>query len=81
MAGKSKRKTFDEAMKELEAIVGELESGELGLEEAIRRYESGVAVLKECHRMLGEAGKKIEILTKDEDGNLRAAPGGALEKS
>lgn len=71
---KKKKKNFEDAFAELEEIAGELESGELPLDEAIEKYEKGVGALKECYRILGEAEKKIEILVKDVDGALAAEP-------
>jgi exodeoxyribonuclease VII small subunit len=67
---KVKRKTaediescFEESLAELETIVGELESGELGLEQALARYEQGIAHLKQCHGQLQRATRKIELLS------------------
>ena len=65
---------FEELMTGLEKIAGELESGELGLEGAIARYEAGVKMYRQCHRILVDAEKKVEILTRDRNGELRSAP-------
>lgn len=43
-------------------IVGQLESGRLGLEQALERYEAGVRHLKHCHQALRQAERKIELL-------------------
>lgn len=62
--------TFEDSLIELEKIVGELESGKLGLSEALARYEEGVKHLKRCQRLLEMAERKIEILSGvDADGN------------
>jgi exodeoxyribonuclease VII small subunit len=55
--------TFEECLRELEAIVGELESGKLGLAESLARYEQGVQNLKSCHGLLERAERRIEILS------------------
>ncbi|WP_425397598.1 exodeoxyribonuclease VII small subunit [Aeoliella sp.] len=55
--------SFEQALAELETIVGDLESGELGLSEALERYESGIAHLKQCHAQLQQATRKIELLS------------------
>ena len=54
--------TFEEALEELEAIVHELEEGEIGLNEALARYEHGVKLLRQCYDLLERAERKIELL-------------------
>jgi exodeoxyribonuclease VII small subunit len=62
--------TFETALLELEGIVHQLEDGELGLEEALARYEQGVALLKHCYGVLQRSERKIELLSGvDADGN------------
>ena len=55
---------FEKALGELERIVGELEAGELSLDEALKRYEEGVKLSRACTKKLIEAEKKIEVLTR-----------------
>ncbi|MCI9628265.1 MAG: exodeoxyribonuclease VII small subunit [Eggerthellaceae bacterium] len=54
--------TFREAMGQLEQIVGQLESGELELEESLERYALGVALLSSLQRRLKGAEQKVEVL-------------------
>lgn len=54
--------SFEEALGQLEAIVHELEEGEIGLNEALARYEQGVKLLRQCYDLLERAERKIEIL-------------------
>ena len=54
---------FEKALSELEKIVEQLESGELALDEALKRYEEGVKLSRICTKKLTEAEKKIEVLT------------------
>ena len=62
--------TFEESLGELEKIVAELESGKLGLSDALARYEEGVKHLKGCQQLLEHAERKIELLSGvDADGN------------
>lgn len=62
--------SFEESLEELEKIVAELESGTLGLSDALARYEEGVKHLKGCQRLLEMAERKIELLSGvDADGN------------
>ncbi len=55
--------SFEEALGELERIVRELEDGSLGLEEAMTRYEQGVALLRRCQGQLRQAEQRILLLT------------------
>jgi exodeoxyribonuclease VII small subunit len=66
---------FEESLAELEAIVGDLEGGELGLSDALARYEEGVRRLKQCHAQLQAAERRIELLSGvDADGNPVTTP-------
>jgi exodeoxyribonuclease VII small subunit len=67
--------TFEESLDELEKIVAELESGKLGLSDALARYEHGVKHLKACQQLLERAERKIELLSGvDADGNPVTQP-------
>ena len=55
---------FETALKKLESIVGNLEGGELSLEQSLEAYEEGVNALKQCYALLKQAEGKIELLTK-----------------
>lgn len=66
----SKEKSFEESLGELEKIASNLESGELGLDEAIAEFEKGIKLSKECSQKLDEAEKKINILVQNENGEL-----------
>ncbi|MDD7368948.1 MAG: exodeoxyribonuclease VII small subunit [Berryella intestinalis] len=58
-----------EAMAELDAIVGMLESNTLELEESLVRYERGVALLRALKGRLGEAQQKVEVLMGELSGD------------
>jgi exodeoxyribonuclease VII small subunit len=67
--------SFEESLEELERIVAELESGKLGLSDALERYEQGVKHLKGCQQLLERAERKIELLSGvDADGNPVTQP-------
>ena len=68
------KQTFENAMKRLEAIVQDLESGDLTLDEAMKKFQEGVKLSRLCSQRLDETEKKVSILLKDEDGNTRAEP-------
>jgi len=61
--------TFEQSLAELDRIVRELEDGQLGLEDALSRYESGVGLIKRCHAQLQAVEQRILQLTGiDADG-------------
>ena len=62
---------FEKALENLEKIVEAMESGELTLDQALKKYEEGVGLVRACQSKLTEAEKKIEILTKTLDGALK----------
>src|SRR6056297_1606366 len=51
--------SFEEAMRELETVVGRLESGDVPLEDSIRLYERGAALKAHCQKKLAEAEEKV----------------------
>lgn len=57
------QESFEESLAELETIVSDLEGGDLGLAEALERYEEGVGRLKSCHAQLEKAERRIELLS------------------
>jgi exodeoxyribonuclease VII small subunit len=66
---------FEDSLAELESIVAELESGKLGLSDALARYEQGVKHLKACQQLLARAERRIELLSGvDADGNPITEP-------
>ena len=65
-------KDFESASAELEAIVRQMEDGDLSLERAMELYERGVQLSRFCHAKLEEAERRLEIL--NERGEIRPAP-------
>ena len=55
---------LEKSLDELEALLKELESGELTLEAALAHFERGVKLTRQCQRALQEAEQKVEILLK-----------------
>lgn len=60
---------FEKSMSELEKIVEGLESGDLPLEEALKKFEEGVTLSRSLGDQLKVAENKIEVLTKDLKGD------------
>lgn len=54
---------FEEAMRELEKIVRDLESGQVKLDDAVKAYERGAALKQHCESKLKEARTKVEKIT------------------
>lgn len=68
------KKSFEEAMNELEEIVEKLENGELSLEKSLEYFQKGVELSKFCSKRLDEIERKITVLLEDENGDLTEAP-------
>ncbi len=58
-------KNFEESIKRLEEIVRALESGEIGLDESLKLYEEGIALVRVCNQKLEDAEQKIRILEEN----------------
>jgi len=69
-----KELNFEKALKDLEETVGKLEQGDLSLDESLKLFEKGVKLAKFLRKELEKAEKKVEILLKDEEGNVSAEP-------
>ena len=65
--------SFEEALKELERIVGRLESGEAALQEAIDLYERGDQLRRQCAARLDAAQARIEAIRLDAEGRPSGA--------
>ena len=62
------KKTFEQAMKRLEKIVSDLESGDLSLENSLEFFEEGMNLVKFCSEKLEEAEHKVTMLVKESEG-------------
>lgn len=58
--------SFEEAMTRLEAVVRALEEGKCSLDESMKLYEEGVALVRRCSAELREAKQKITVLSSEE---------------
>jgi len=61
---------FEESLKRLEEIVETLEQGSVSLDEAMKMYEEGVVLSKQCLEKLTQAELKLKRLSKDVNGNF-----------
>jgi exodeoxyribonuclease VII small subunit len=65
---------FEAALKRLETLVGQMESGELGLDDLVAAFEEGQKLVKQCSDKLNAVERRIEILVQDEAGAVTARP-------
>ena len=65
------KKSFEASMARLEEIVELLDSGELPLEDAMKIFEEGMKLSHFCSDKLNQVEKRIQVLTKQEDGNFQ----------
>ena len=67
-------KDFEEALRELEQILSEIEKGQIGLEESLLRYERGTFLIQHCQNILNTAEKQIELIGRNQNGELKTKP-------
>jgi len=65
---------FEDALARLESIVTAMESGEIGIEESIARYEEAMALAAHCRQILDAAELRIQQIQADAAGRLTVAP-------
>ena len=65
-----KNKDFEEMIQDLEQIAKELESGNLSLDDSVKKFEQGMEISKQCSKILEDAEKKITILVKNSNSDL-----------
>ncbi len=64
----TKKFNLEKALAELEELVEELESGDLPLEKAMKKFEDGIKLTRGCQQALQEAEQKVEILLQSAGG-------------
>ena len=68
-------KNFEEALAELEAILHDIEGGDVPLEQSLTKYERGQFLVQHCRAVLAQAEKQIELLSKSPDGeSIQSTP-------
>lgn len=67
-------KKFEAALERLEEIVKELEAGDLPLEQSLKLFEEGIKLSRLCNKRLEDAERRVEVLLKDQAGNMSARP-------
>ena len=74
MSEKKEPIEFEQAFAELEALVQRMESGDQPLQKSVDDFQSGIGLIKTLQKNLEEAEQKVEILLKDNNGDLKAQP-------
>ncbi|MCF6189263.1 MAG: exodeoxyribonuclease VII small subunit [Cocleimonas sp.] len=69
MTKKSQTPDFETAMTELEALVAQIETGNLSLEESLKQFEQGIKLSRTCQKALTEAEQRVKILTDSLNSN------------
>ena len=67
----AKKKTFEKAMEQLEQVVSDLETGDIPLDKALKKFEEGMVLSKYCADRLDETEKKVSLLLADSQGQLQ----------
>lgn len=65
---KKKSDSFEELLRNTEEIVDELESGEMSLDESLKKYEEGVGNLRRCAKLISQAEEKVKVLIEEAEG-------------
>ena len=66
--------SFDDGLDRLEALVQQLEGGQLSLEEALQRFEEGVKLSQDLQSQLAQAQRRVDVLKAGLHGEYRAEP-------
>jgi len=61
-------KSFEASLEALEAIVNQLEGGDLPLEKSLELFEDGIRLSRQCQERLNQAERRIEVLLRDSQG-------------
>lgn len=69
-----KKPDFERSLARLEEVVRRLESANLPLDEAMKLFEEGVELSRECQKQLEQAEGRVEVLLKKADGKITAEP-------
>lgn len=70
----AKEPSFEESLARLESIVAAMESGELGLDDMIGKFEEGQKLIARCQKRLTDVERRVEALVKNADGSVSAVP-------
>lgn len=64
----AKKSSFEKSLQELEALVRDIDSGDLELETALSAFERGISLIRDCQKSLDAAEKRVQELTQTTEG-------------
>ncbi|GHU39084.1 hypothetical protein FACS1894105_13650 [Clostridia bacterium] len=70
MAEEINELSFENSLRELEAIVKSLESGSATLDESLQKFETGINLVRRCNTLLDNAEKRVKKLTRSDNGEV-----------
>jgi len=73
MARTRKKPDFEQSLAQLEAVVERMEQGDLPIEEALKAFEEGVQLTRECQQILEQSEQKVQLLI-EEQGAMKSRP-------
>ena len=65
---------FEQSLKQLEAVVAQMERGDVSLEDSVKLFEEGTKLAEQCKQQLAEAEGKVEVLIKQRNGAMKREP-------
>lgn len=74
MAAAKKKLTFEQQLSEVESLIDLMEGGGLSLDESIKRYEEGVAMLSAMEKELAGASQRLTVIRRQADGQETEEP-------
>lgn len=63
----AKKISIEESFEQLDTLIGELQQGELSLEESFKKYEEGMKLIKHCSETIDKVEKKLEVIEAQEE--------------
>lgn len=66
--------SFEESLKKLEAIVAQMERGDIALDDLVKLFEEGSKLAEQCKQQLADAEGKVEVLIKQRNGAMKREP-------
>ena len=73
MPRKKKEPDFEQSLAELESLVGQMEQGDMSLEQSLEAFEQGVKLTRECQQRLDQAEQRVQVLV-EKNGRLVSSP-------
>lgn len=73
MAEKNETTNFETSLKRLEALVSQMEQGDMPIEDALKAFEEGIGLTRDCQAILDQAEQKVKVLVENR-GTIEAQP-------